>query len=93
VLDIEVRGEEIVLRGRLDAAEAGKADRAFGAIAGSATVDAAGLEYVSSAGLSVFVKTQLRLKADGHTLRIVNAVPRVRAVFHYANLASILTME
>lgn len=77
----------IVLRGRLDASQAEKADQAFSTIIESTTVDAAGLEYISSAGLSVFVKTMLRLQPLGHTLRIINVHPRVHAVFHYTNLA------
>ena len=83
----------ITLRGRLDASQAEKADKAFSFIYTSTTVDASELEYISSAGLSVFVKTLLRLQPRGHTLRIVNPHPRVHAVFHYSNLAPLFQLE
>ncbi len=85
--------EMVVVRGRLDASQAEKASLAFAAIVTSATVDLAELEYISSAGISVFVEAQLRLQQQGHTLRLVNVHPRVRAVLHYASLSPFFGMD
>ncbi len=51
----------IVINGRLDAAQCPVAQSFRDQVDGPVTVDCTGLEYVSSAGLGVLLKTQKRL--------------------------------
>ena len=81
------------LTGRLDASEADQAIDGLEAITGPVTLDCSNLEYISSAGLSVMLVTHKRLVAAGHSLRLVNLQPRVRNVFTYAGLHTILQIE
>ena len=84
---IEPRGDgELALRGRLDAAQAENADRELQKISASVRLDLSALDYISSAGIAVLVKLQLRLQEANHSVVLVALQPRVRAVFHFANL-------
>ncbi len=94
MLDIRMQdGDRLVVSGRLDAAQAAKADAALATVEGSTVADLAGLDYISSAGLGVLVKAQLRLQKAGHALQLVNLQPRVRAIFHYAGLEATFGIE
>jgi anti-anti-sigma factor len=61
----------VVINGRLDAAQCPVAQSFLDRVDGTVTLDCAGLEYVSSAGLGVLLKTQKRLKASSGKLRLV----------------------
>ena len=56
-------------------------------------VDCADLTYISSAGIGVLVRTQLRLQAAGQSLTLTNVQPRVRAVLHFAALEPFFGLE
>ena len=56
---------EIVCEGRLDASNAAKAQAFLDALAAPEVVDMARLEYISSAGLGVLLRTQKRLLQSG----------------------------
>ena len=75
---------EIVLKGRLDAAQCDKALRFFDAVPDPQVVDLAGLDYISSAGLGVLLKTQKRAMQAGRGLRLVNVKRHVNDIFRYA---------
>ena len=53
------------LNGRLDAAQCAKAEEFLGTVDGPSTLDFAQLEYISSAGLGILLKTQKRLVENG----------------------------
>jgi anti-sigma B factor antagonist len=53
-------------------------------VAEPGVVDLAGLEYVSSAGLGVLLKTQKRVMASGRGLRLVNVNHHIHDIFRYA---------
>jgi anti-anti-sigma factor len=94
MFDIRMDGEgRLVASGRLDAAQVAKADAVLSGLQGGVVADLAGLDYISSAGLGVLVKTQLRLQASGHALKLVNVHPRVKAIFHYAGLEATFGIE
>lgn len=78
--------EQLILSGRLDAAQVDKAEGVLSGIDRSVTADLSDLDYISSAGIGVFVKAQLRLQAVGHSIRLINIHPRVKAIFHYSGL-------
>jgi len=86
-------GNGLVLSGRLDASQAPRAEQVLDTLDRSVEADLAGLEYVSSAGLAVLVKTQLRLQKSGHRLRLRNVQPQVRAVLHFAAVDGFLGIE
>jgi anti-anti-sigma factor len=75
---------EVLMSGRLDAAQCDKALQFLDALPAPRVVDLAALEYISSAGLGVLLKTQKRVMAGGHGLRLVNANRHIRDIFKYA---------
>ena len=66
MLTIEPGAEGVVVvAGRLDAAQAPAAQAFLDGVAGVVTLDCSRLEYISSAGLGVLLKTQKRLLGAG----------------------------
>lgn len=84
---------EIVCSGRLDAAQCEKAQMFMDAVADARVVDFANLEYISSAGLGVLLKTQKRLAGTGAGLKIVNANNHILDVFRYSGFNAIFEIE
>lgn len=94
MLHIQVEDNGVVrLTGRLDAAESDRALRVLRAIDMPLTLDCSKLDYISSAGIGVFIETYKRLHASGHSFKLVHLLPRVRNIFTYAGLDRILTIE
>jgi len=93
----EIRRDEsglIVLCGRLDAAQAAKAEAVLAALTTPSTVDFGALEYVSSAGLAVLLKAQKRLVANsGRGLRLVNMNRHIHEIFRYAGFDQIFEID
>ena len=85
------QGEEgvVVVAGRLDAAQAPVADAFLGKVQGVVSLDCSRLEYVSSAGLGVLLKTQKRLLAAGGKLRLVGVNRHVLEILTYAGFDQI----
>jgi anti-sigma B factor antagonist len=79
----------VVIEGRLDAAQAAAAQTFLDAVSGSVTLDCSALEYISSAGLGVLLKTQKRLKPSGGGLRLTHLSRHVHDVFRYAGFDQI----
>lgn len=75
---------EVMLAGRLDAAQCDKAMQFLDHVPAPHVIDLVGLEYISSAGLGVLLKTQKRAVAAGKGLRLVNANKHIRDIFKYA---------
>jgi len=84
---------EIVLKGRLDAAQCERALQFFDSVPDPGTVDMAGLEYISSAGLGVLLKTQKRIMPTGRGLRLVNVNRHIGDIFRYAGFDKIFEIE
>jgi anti-anti-sigma factor len=83
----------IVISGRLDAAQAPTAQAFLDQIAGTATLDCAGLEYISSAGLGVLLKTQKRLMASGGKLRLRGVSRHLQDIFSYSGFDQLFEIE
>lgn len=81
------------LTGRLDASQADEAMAVLKKLDGPLIADCSGLDYISSAGLSVIVETYRRLQGAGHSFRLVNMQPRVRNVFKYSGLDRVLQID
>jgi anti-anti-sigma factor len=80
---------EIIMSGRLDAAQCDKALQFMDGVPAPRVVDLAGLDYVSSAGLGVLLKTQKRAMVSGQGLRLINANKHIRDIFKYAGFERI----
>ncbi len=83
---------EIVCSGRLDAAQCEKAQSFMDTVAEACVLDFASLEYISSAGLGVLLKTQKRL-GIGEKLKIVNVNNHIHDVFRYSGFHTIFEIE
>jgi anti-anti-sigma factor len=83
----------IVCCGRLDAAQCEKAQAFMDTVADSQTLDFAALEYISSAGLGVLLKTQKRLAGSGDGLKIINVNNHIHDVFRYSGFHAIFDIE
>ena len=76
----------VLLVGRLDAAQAAAAQTFLDEVPPPCVIDASGLEYISSAGLGVLLKTHKRLVASGSGIRLINVNLHVYDVFRYSGL-------
>ena len=83
----------VVITGRLDASEAPRAQSFFDQVQGTVTVDCSQLEYISSAGLGVFLKTQKRLTASAGKLRLVGVSHHLLDIFRYSGFDQIFEIE
>ena len=84
---------EVVLKGRLDAAQCEKALQFFDGVADPHVVDFTDLDYVSSAGLGVLLKTQKRAMQAGRGLRLVNVNKHIFDIFRYAGFDKIFEID
>jgi len=83
----------VVINGRLDAAQCPVAQSFLDKVDGAVTLDCAGLEYVSSAGLGVLLKTQKRLTASSGKLRLVGVNRHLQDIFQYSGFDQIFEIE
>jgi len=83
----------VVIAGRLDAAQCGPAQAALDGVHGIVTLDCTGLEYISSAGLGVLLKTQKRLLAANGKLRLAGVKGHLRDIFQYSGFDRIFEIE
>ena len=91
---VQIEGAGLVkLVGRLDTTQAPQAMQALEPLSGAVTVDLSGLEYISSAGLGVFIVTHNRLTKSGGSLELINPTNHVRHIFHLARLEQVLTIR
>ena len=86
-------GGEVLCRGRLDAAQCAKAEEFLDGLEGAGTLDFNELEYISSAGLGILLKTQKRLAGSGAGLRIINVNNHIHDVFRYSGFHAIFDIQ
>jgi len=86
-------GGPVVMSGRLDATQAGVAQSFLDRLGGVVTVDCARLEYLSSAGLGVLLKTHKRLLGAGGKLRLTEVSRHLQDIFSYSGFDQILEIE
>jgi anti-anti-sigma factor len=90
-LDIDISeigqgGRRVTLRGRLDTLTAPTLDERLAPLLASTSVtallfDLTGLEYISSAGIRVFVRARRELEGRGGGMAVAHVQPSVRQVF------------
>jgi len=91
---IDASGENVVVvTGRLDAAQCSKAQALLDSMQGAVTLDCSGLEYLSSAGLGVLLKTQKRLLAASGKLRLTGVNRHLQDIFRYSGFDQIFEIE
>ena len=79
---------EVALSGRLDAAQAPRLQQFIDRLAEPGVIDFKDLEYISSAGLGVLLKTQKRIEASG-ALKLINVSKHIGEVLNYSGLDQI----
>jgi anti-sigma B factor antagonist len=84
---------EVVCEGRLDASQAAKAQAFLDALPTPHVVDLGGLEYISSAGLGVLLRTQKRVLQSGGGLRLIKVNRHIRDIFRYSGFDRIFEIE
>ena len=83
----------VMISGRLDAAQSTTAQDFLDKVQGAATLDCTNLQYISSAGLGVLLKTQKRLMASGGRLRLSGVRPHLRDIFVYSGFDKLFEIE
>jgi anti-sigma B factor antagonist len=85
MFEIEMTEAGIVsVVGRLDAAQAVKAQEFLDQVSGQCVLDLSKLEYISSAGLGVLLKTHKRLMGSGSGIKLVNVNHHIHDIFRYS---------
>lgn len=94
MLDIDVSEMgRIRLSGRFHAAHVDEARAVFETVAETCVVSFDGLDYISSAGMSVLLETQKRLMNRGHELRLTDMRPAIRNVFVIAGFDTVFDID
>lgn len=86
----------VAVSGHLNTNTAGELEQELSEVFGRTyrvTLDFAGLDYLSSAGLRVLVGAQKQVVAAGGAMRIVNLADDVREVFEITGLVDVLDVE
>ena len=83
----------VICSGRLDAAQSEKAEAFLGDLGANSTLDFERLEYISSAGLAILLKTQKRLSESGAALKIINVNKHIYDIFRYSGFNAIFEIE
>lgn len=94
MLNLETESDgRVVISGRLDAAQSQSAQTFLDALTGNVTLDCNKLEYISSAGLGVLLKTQKRLSATSGKLKLVCVNRHLRDIFMYSGFDQLFEIE
>ena len=84
----------ILLSGRLDASKIDQASSVLDALAEPCVVDLKDLDYISSIGLGLLIKTQKRLKQScGDGLRLINVSPHINDIFQFSGFHLVFDIE
>ena len=84
---------KVVIAGRLDAAQCPAAQSFLDRVQGPVTLDCSRLEYISSAGLGVLLKTQKRLMASAGKLKLSGVNRHLQDIFQYSGFDQIFEIE
>lgn len=94
MFDIDFNDQgQVAVSGRLDAAQAQKAQEFLDRIAGGCVLDMAGLEYISSAGLGVLLKTHKRMMSGSSGLKLVNVSSHINDIFRFSGFDKLFDIK
>ena len=96
-IDFDEAGH-VVMSGRLDAAQAARAQEFLDHVHGDCQVDMSELEYISSAGLGVLLKTHKRLmtgpsQSGTKGLQLVNVNHHINDIFRYSGFDKLFSIN
>ena len=83
----------VLMEGRLDAAQAPRAQEFLDQLTGRCIIDMSQLEYISSAGLGVLLRTHKRLMGPGGGLKLVNVNRHINDIFTYSGFDRLFEIE
>lgn len=83
----------VAVKGRLDAAQAEKAQEFLDTMADGCVLDLAELEYISSAGLGVLLRTHKRLMSSQSGLELVNVNKHIGDIFRYSGFDKLFVIK
>ena len=83
---------QVVLSGRLDASQAERAQAFLDQVEPPCVLDLGALEYISSAGLGVLLKTHKRLMAAGSGIQLINVNPHINDIFRYSGMDKLFSI-
>jgi len=92
-IDFGTDSGTVAIAGRLDAAQCPAAQAFLDKVQGTVTLDCRKLEYISSAGLGVLLKTQKRLMTGGGKLKLAGVNAHLRDIFAYSGFDQIFEIE
>jgi len=84
---------QVLMRGRLDAVQAPKAEAFLDAMKGEIVIDMSGLEYISSAGLGVLLRKHKELSTSGGALQVVKPTPHISDIFRYSGFDRLFKID
>jgi len=94
MFDIEFNDQgHIAVSGRLDAAQSAKAQDFLDKITGECVVNMEQLEYISSAGLGVLLKTHKRLMSGSSGLQLINVNSHINDIFRYSGFDKLFSIK
>jgi anti-anti-sigma factor len=91
-IGINERGD-VAVSGRLDAANAPRAQAFLDEIDDGCVLDLSALDYISSAGLGVLLSTHKRLSAARSGLELVNVNPHINDIFRYSGFDKLFVIR
>jgi anti-sigma B factor antagonist len=84
---------EVAVSGRLDAAQAARAQEFLDAVGDRCVLDLSGLEYISSAGLGVLLRTHKRMMTGDSALELVNVNKHIADIFRYSGFDKLFVIK
>ena len=84
---------EVAVSGRLDAAQAARAQEFLDAAGDRCVLDLSGLDYISSAGLGVLLRTHKRLMSSDSGLELVNVNKHIADIFRYSGFDKLFVIK
>jgi len=84
---------EVAVSGRLDAAQAARAQEFLDVAGDRCVLDLSGLEYISSAGLGVLLRTHKRLMTSDSGLELVNVNKHIADIFRYSGFDKLFVIK
>jgi anti-sigma B factor antagonist len=86
-------GGEVVISGRLDAAQAARAQEFLDAVSDRCVLDMSALEYISSAGLGVLLRTHKRLMTGESGLELIKVNKHIADIFRYSGFDRLFVIK
>ena len=83
----------VAVSGRLDAAQAARAQEFLDTVSDRCVLDLAELEYISSAGLGVLLRTHKRMMSGNSGLELVNVNKHIADIFRYSGFDKLFSIR